>query len=365
MRLQMVGARSIGLRAVVLASIAILSGCGGGDGADKGVTVVPGGPSAGPSPIPGNPSPAPSPTAEQLEYQRSNSAVAAQADAAYRRGTTGKGIRIALIDTGITPGLTEFQGRIDPASADMTGTRGLTDSHGHGTWVASVALAARDGRGLHGVAFEATAISLNVSRADACSPQQCAVGSAMVTRAIDAAVASGARVINMSFGSDDIDENLLAAVRRAAAAGVVMVVSAGNQGGGTEPRLLARSIAAAAPGLVIIAGGHDAAEHAFTGGNQAGMGSAAAWYLAALAVDVNMTGRDGAIVTMTGNSAATAAISGAVALVAQARPDLSGAQIVSLLLSNATDAGAPGRDPVFGNGILNLAAIFSALDAGR
>ncbi|GAA3262563.1 hypothetical protein GCM10020258_27010 [Sphingomonas yabuuchiae] len=74
-----------------------------------------------------------------------------------------------------------------------------------------------------------------------------------------------------------------------------------------------------------------------------------------------MTDRNGSLVRYSGTSPAAAAISGAVALVAQARPNLTGAQIVTLLLANATDAGTPGPDNVFGKGILNIAAIFTAL----
>ncbi|GAA3262572.1 hypothetical protein GCM10020258_27030 [Sphingomonas yabuuchiae] len=113
--------------------------------------VVPGPSSSGTSPTPTPSSTSPL-TAQQIEDQQSNSAAAANADAAYLAGATGRGVKIAIIDTGITPGLTEFSSRIDPASADMAGTRGLTDPSGHGTLMASVALAARDSRGMHGVA---------------------------------------------------------------------------------------------------------------------------------------------------------------------------------------------------------------------
>src|SRR6185369_3504894 len=46
------------------------------------------------------------------------------------------------------------------------------------------------------------------------------------------------------------------------------------------------------------------------------------------------------------------------ALIAQAFPNLTGAQIVSLLFDTADDLGAPGDDPVFGQGRLNLERAF-------
>jgi len=343
----------------MLAGVALVSACGGGDGSSSsGVVVVPGGPTTTPTPTP-TPVPTP-PTAEQLEDQRSSSALAANAEPAYRAGVTGRGVKIAVIDTGLSPGLAEFSGRTAPASADLDGSRGIADQHGHGTWVSSVALAARDGLGMHGVAYEATLVSFNVTIPATCSTQACPLSSELIARAIDAAVASGARVINLSFSSDYTEGNLLAAVRRAVAANAVIVISAGNESA-DQPLLLSRAIAEAGAGAVIIAGACDVAGRPYAFNNRAGSGTAASAYLIALGVDVNMTGRDGSIVTYSGTSFSTPAISGAAALIAQARPNLTGTQIVSLLLNNAYDAGAPGRDEVYGNGILDVGRAFAAL----
>src|SRR3546814_20546781 len=59
-----------------------------------------------------------------------------------------------------------------------------------------------------------------------------------------------------------------------------------------------------------------------------------------------------------GTSYSAPVISGAAALLASAFPNLTGAQIVELLLSTADDAGVSGRDAVFGHGILNIARAF-------
>ena len=52
-------------------------------------------------------------------------------------------------------------------------------------------------------------------------------------------------------------------------------------------------------------------------------------------------------------------VAGAVALLAQAFHNLSGAQIVNLLLSSARDAGDAGTDPVYGRGILDIGRAFA------
>lgn len=354
------------LRFTILMPFVLLAACGGGGGGvDKGVVIVPGSSSSGGSPTPTpTPSSTPTLTVQELEDQQSNSAAAAHADAAYRAGATGRGVKIAIIDTGITPGLTEFSGRIDSSSADMAGMRGLTDPSGHGTLMASVALAARDSRGMHGLAYEATLVSLNASNPATCrAADDCPASAELLIRAIDAAIEAKVRVINISATTDITHELLVAAVRRAATAGIVTVISAGNNNGDArQPLLLSRSFAEAAPGWVIIAGGHDVSgAFDYQLANRAGSGPSAAWYLTALSRDVVMTDRNGSLVRDSGTSPAAAAVSGAVALVAQARPNLTGAQIVSLLLANTTDAGTPGRDNVFGNGILDLSATFAAL----
>jgi hypothetical protein len=90
--------------------------------------------------------------------------------------------------------------------------------------------------------------------------------------------------------------------------------------------------------------------------NRAGAG--AEHYLAALGYRVRTFDETGAAFLYNGTSFAAPVISGAAALLASAFPNLTGAQIVKLLLTTANDAGAAGRDDVFGNGILNIQRAF-------
>src|SRR5205814_7061292 len=93
------------------------------------------------------------------EYQASQYSVVSNAIAAYNAGATGRGIKIGIVDSGINPNLAEFAGRIDPASGDVAGNRGVSDEGGHGTAVSAVAAAARNDIGTMGVAFDSTIIS--------------------------------------------------------------------------------------------------------------------------------------------------------------------------------------------------------------
>ena len=105
------------------------------------------------------------------EYQASSYAVAANAIGAYDLGATGKGIKIGVVDSGINPTLIEFSGRIDPASGDVAGTRGVSDEGGHGTAVSAVAAAGRNGQNTLGVAFDATIVNLRADQPGTCASE--------------------------------------------------------------------------------------------------------------------------------------------------------------------------------------------------
>ena len=75
------------------------------------------------------------------------------ANAAYARGWTGRGSTVLIMDTGVNTAHPDLAGKIKYA-IDFTGT-GLADRVGHGTHLAGVVAAARNGSGTHGVAYDA------------------------------------------------------------------------------------------------------------------------------------------------------------------------------------------------------------------
>lgn len=119
-----------------------------------------------------------------------------------------------------------------------------------------MALAARDGAGMHGVAFRASLVSFNVASAD-CTPASCRIADADVARALHSALDAGVRVFNISLSTALAGAETLGAIGRAADAGVVVVIAAGNQGL-RNPVRSALQVADAGRGVVIIAGAHDA-----------------------------------------------------------------------------------------------------------
>src|SRR3546814_7652292 len=93
--------------------------------------------------------------------------------------------------------------------------------------------------------------------------------------------------------------------------------------------------------MVIIAGSHNEAGTALSGFSNAA-GSGQQHYLAALGENVRSIDENGAAIVGQGTPFATPQIAGAAALLAQAFPHLSGAQIVDILFDSAIDLGATG-----------------------
>ncbi|MES2988979.1 MAG: S8 family serine peptidase [Pseudomonadota bacterium] len=261
--------------------------------------------------------------------------------AAYARGFTGAGIKVAVIDTGLSATSTDFTGRIDPASADLVGGGALDDASGHGTAVTALVAARRDGAGIHGVAFDATIIAFRVEPACAGG---CLMSLAAVAEGVDRARVAGARVINMSLVADTTPtEAMRGAIDRATAAGVIVTICAGNEGQ-AQPQAWGRGLAgdpAISRGLVILVGAVDATDTIYGFSNRAGPN--AGHFLTAAAGSC---------------SAATPLVAGAIALLAQANPAMTSAQLVAALYASARDAGAAGQDAVYGRGIVDLTAAF-------
>ncbi|WP_347091782.1 S8 family serine peptidase [Sphingomonas parapaucimobilis] len=312
--------------------------------------------------------------------------VGAKAAYAYDKGITGKGVTIAVIDTGIATSSAEFAGRISPDSktfeskiarcatcAPETVTFPLDDVQGHGTEVASVALAAKNGSGVHGVAYDATLLALKIAgpdlegvtatsvikEADSANPMN-------IAPAIAYAVEKGAFVISLSLNGEAAGQ--VATDQRTAMDGVVKA-----------DRLLVQSVSnfiddkSAAPGTItrnlvgeklenrdnlLLGIRVDSALRPPSGNGLPG--DLADRTLAVVATNVSVVGKDGQLTTVTGNSFAAPAIAGAAALLKQYWPQLGGKAISRILLDTATDLGDKGADQIFGAGLLNIEAAMKA-----
>ncbi len=289
-------------------------------------------------------------------------------------------MKIAVIDTGIDTDSPEFTGRIDPASSDVAGNGTVEAVDDHGTNVAMIAAAARNNAGIVGIAYDATIVALRADEPGSCASSTattdgCLFNDRDIATGIDRAVSAGATVINLSLGGDAPSSSLLTAVQRASAAGVVVVVSAGNEGDGSDPDVdpnqpnpFAAGVRNAGGTNVIIVGSVNDSDQFSTFSNRAG--NQANWFLSALGervccvyengvLKVENTSSGSFVTVISGTSFSAPQVAGAIALLKQAFPNLTGAQMVEILLTSARDAGAAGIDTTYGRGILDIAAAFA------
>lgn len=339
-----------------------LASCGGGGGGGGSVNSTPA-PTPAPAPVPTptpaptpTPTPAPAPTIRTAEYNRSNGLETSNAAPAYQAGATGLSVTAAVIDSGVAAGNAEFAGRISAASQDLAGSRGITDEGGHGTSVSAILLAAKNDSQTHGVAYDATLLALRTDTPGSCTSGGCTHSDNAIARALDVAVEQGAKVANLSLGGSSANATLRAAVGRATAAGMVVVISAGNEGQANPSAFALMATDPAARAQVIVVGSHDANRNLSSFSNRAG--STANVFLTAPGESLRTIDENGTAVIGDGTSFSAPLVSGAIALLAQAFPNLTGAQIVQLLLESADDLGAPGTDSTYGRGALNIGRAF-------
>lgn len=265
--------------------------------------------------------------------------------------TRGKGVTIAIIDTGVDGSVAELRGAV-VGGADFSGdgsSNGQTpvgESSEHGTMVASLAVGrgTGSGAGVIGVAPEASVLAISVGFGSGANDSDQQIADA-VTWAVD----HGATIINMSLTRNTLDwpPSWDTAFLYAAQHDVVVVAAAGNRGSGTEEV----GAPATMPGVLAVGGVN-------TSGVASDQASAQGITIAVSAPSENLVGvvPGGGYVVWDGTSGATPIVAGVLALVRAAHPDLDAANVIQRVLATAHDRGKPGPDDLYGYGTIDAAA---------
>lgn len=143
----------------------------------------------------------------------------------------GNGIKVAVIDSGIQKNHEDLKGRVASAAVTYsTPYNKAEDNNGHGTHVSGIIAANRNNyAGGAGIAYKSTIASYKALEHNPLTGSAGGTTDAII-KAVNAAVKSNARVINMSLGGKGYDALYEAAINAAVNKGVVVVAAAGNAG---------------------------------------------------------------------------------------------------------------------------------------
>ncbi|MFI0190020.1 S8 family serine peptidase [Streptomyces sp. NPDC017082] len=240
--------------------------------------------------------------------------------------STGKGVKVAVIDSGVNPNTSSLKGQVlvdeVPKSAAYHATK---DTEGHGTSMAEIIAGTGAGGGIKGLAPGAKIIPINVSLPGADSRDQ--AKEITTEEAIRAAADSDARIINMSLASEYYSSEEEDAVKYAASKGKLLFAAAGNDGDKGNKR----SYPAADPYVVGVA----AIDKSGTVGKFSTYGND---------VDLSAPGLDipgwcdtsfSKYCTTEGTSPASAIASASAALVWSAHPDWTANQVLRSFIDTA------------------------------
>ncbi|MFC8062561.1 S8 family serine peptidase [Streptomyces sp. NPDC057293] len=255
---------------------------------------------------------------------------------AWQAGLTGKGVTVAVLDSGVDAGHPDLAGRVTESRSFIAGEE-VADRNGHGTHVASTvggSGAASDGKE-KGVAPGADlAIGKVLNDSGSGSESQIIAGMEWAARDVDA------DIVSMSLGStepsDGTDPMAEAVGSLSRETGALFVIAAGNTG---APSSIGSPGAADA---ALTVGAVDSADEAawFTSagpryGDQALKPDLSAPGVGILAARSRLAEGSGDYTAMDGTSMATPHVSGVAALLAEQHPDWTGARLKDALMSTS------------------------------
>lgn len=284
----------------------------------------------------------------------------------------GANVKVAVIDSGVDGNHPDLKGVLtggtDVSGAGAAdGRKSIGAKPEHGTLVATM-LAGRGHQpakstakpsakpgvgpdGIVGVAPEAQILSVSTwlgsENPGGKSDQD------QIPEAVRWAVDNGARVINISLGSTSPEwpQSWDAAFLYAEQKDVVIVAAAGNRVGGN----IQVGAPATIPGVLTVAGLNRkgvASVDSSSQGISIGVAAPAETLVGGLP--------GGGYAEWAGTSGATPIVAGVAALIRSKWPEMSASQVINRIVTTAKDAGAPGKDPLYGFGVLNAEAALKA-----
>ncbi|MEA5582082.1 S8 family peptidase [Nodularia harveyana UHCC-0300] len=267
-----------------------------------------------------------------------------KAPAAWAQGYTGKGVVVAVLDTGVDYNHADLKNNIWTNPGEIAGngidndgngyiddaqgwnfadnSNNVIDVNGHGSHVAGTIAGTNNGFGVTGIAYDAKIMPVKVL-GDGGSGN-----SNSLADGIYYAVNNGANVINLSLGGNFPNSTIENAIEYASSKGAVVVMAAGNNG---YPFTGYPASYAENWGLAV--GAVDKKNNMASFSNRAGMNAFP--YVTAPGEGVYSTVPGNDYATYSGTSMATPHVAGVVALMLSANPNLTDAAVRQIIIETA------------------------------
>jgi subtilisin family serine protease len=233
-------------------------------------------------------------------------------DQAHRMAT-GKGVRVAVVDTGVDFDHPDLRERVTVANNFVDRGERTFTTDVHGTAVAGVIAASVNDVGIVGVAPEAELYALKACWQQPPAAREAVCNSYTLAKAIDFAITKGSQVINFSLGGPP-DPLLGRLIGHALAMGIVVVAADGGP---------ARDFPASYQGVIGVLGSDDVKGPGLRG------------HLAAPDVDILSTVPHDSYDFFSGSSLAAAQVSGVAALLLERDPKLTPARLAEIIRKTA------------------------------
>lgn len=255
---------------------------------------------------------------------------------------TGRGVKVAVLDTGVDITHPDLTGCIEDTMSFVVG-ESVEDGNGHGTHcIGTVAGPAKPQQGpRYGVACDARVLAGKVlSNRGSGTDGQILAGIAW-------AVSRGARVISMSLGAhvepgELFPQTYEILAKRALERGTVIVAAAGNDSN-RPPHIEPVSRPANCPSILAVAAlDKSLTPSIFSNGGINGQGGEI--NIAAPGRDVRSAAPGGKYQDLSGTSMATPHVAGVLALLAEANPNASATTLMALLKAGAFKLAQPTSD---------------------
>jgi len=255
--------------------------------------------------------------------------------------STGAGVKLAIVDTGIDLDHKDLQANIAGGVNTINLLKSANDDNGHGTHVAGTAGAISNTIGVVGAAPQVNLYAVKVLGRN---------GTGWLSDVIEGltwCIDNGMQVVNMSLGSNSDNQSFHDAATAVYNAGITQVAAAGNNGDGYGTGTGAVIYPAAYSEVIAVTATNSADNLAVF----SSYGSAVD--LAAPGESIYSTWYDGYYKTLSGTSMASPHVAGVAALRLALYPLDPPNQVKAALEASAEDLGDPGWDPYFGAGLVD------------